>query len=177
MNPAPDALVQARRKDTEVRKQRVLNAAERLSREGEELTVSSVARQARVHRSFIHRHPDLHAAVQAKAAATVERPDGTTISRASLKAELATATERCRRQAERITQLERRLSEELGAELWRQTGLGPPPDMDALQRQNTHLEQQVIRLRQQLADREDDLDAARSANRELMTRLNRTQPS
>jgi hypothetical protein len=32
-----------------------------------EISVSAVAAQARVHRSFIHRHPDLHAAALAAA--------------------------------------------------------------------------------------------------------------
>jgi chromosome segregation ATPase len=47
-------------------------------------------------------------------------------------------------------------------------------DIDALSQKITHLEQQAIDLRPQVAEREDDLAAARSANRELMAQLNAT---
>ena len=37
-----------------------------MTSDGSEITISSVAARARVHRSFIHRHPDLHAAARAE---------------------------------------------------------------------------------------------------------------
>jgi chromosome segregation ATPase len=49
-------------------------------------------------------------------------------------------------------------------------------DIDALSQKITHLEQQAIDLRPQVAERDDDLAAARSANRELMAQLNATTP-
>ena len=48
----------------------------------------------------------------------------------------------------------------------------PPPTFDALNQKITHYEQQAADLRLQLEDRDDELAAARAANRELMTRLN-----
>ena len=39
------------------------------------------------------------------------------------------------------------------------------------------LEQQVVDLRLQLEERDQDLTAARAANRELMTRLNAARPT
>jgi hypothetical protein len=39
------------------------------------------------------------------------------------------------------------------------------------------LKQQTVDLRQQLSDRTEELDAARTANRELMAKLNRPAPS
>jgi hypothetical protein len=39
----------------------------------------------------------------------------------------------------------------------------------------TEREQQILELRRQLEERGDELDAARAANRELMTQLN-TRP-
>ena len=68
--------------------------------------------------------------------------------------------------------LEKRLSEALGEHAWRESGLGNPPDIDALHQQITHLEQQAADLRLQLEERDEDLAAARTANRELMTRIN-----
>lgn len=49
----------------------------------EEITVSAVSRAAGVHRSLIYRHPDLHAAVTAHAAA--EPPPGTAIGPSASK--------------------------------------------------------------------------------------------
>jgi len=39
------------------------------------------------------------------------------------------------------------------------------------------LEQQVVDLRLQLEERDQDLTAARAANRELMTRINASRPT
>jgi ABC-type transporter Mla subunit MlaD len=87
------------------------------------------------------------------------------------------SAERNRRQALRTAQLEKRLSEALGETVWQQTGLGASSALDALQRQISHLEQQVVDLGRQLADRTDELEAARATSRELMAQLNRRAPS
>ena len=80
--------------------------------------------------------------------------------------------DRAVRLAARVRQLEQRLSEALGEQTWRESGLGTPADSDALNQKITHLEQQAIDLRLQLEERDQDLAAARSANRELMAQLN-----
>lgn len=64
-----------------------------------------------------------------------------------------------------IAQLERRLSESLGQDAWRASGLGAPTDIDTLQQRIAHLEQEVLDLKAELADRDDDLAAARITNR------------
>jgi phage-related minor tail protein len=89
-----------------------------------------------------------------------------------LKADLLAACERGLRLTARTRQLEKRLSEALGEQAWRQSGLGAPADIDALNQKITHLEQQAADLRLQLGERDQDLAAARAANRELMTQLN-----
>ena len=71
-----------------------------------------------------------------------------------------------------MRQLEKRLSEALGDQAWHESGLGAPADTDALSQQITHLEQQAIDLRLQLEEQDQDLAAARAANRELMAQLN-----
>jgi hypothetical protein len=65
------------------------------------------------------------------------------------------------------------MSELLGEQVWRETGLGAPADVDQLQRRITELEQQVVELRNQAEERDEELEAARAANRPLLTNLNR----
>ncbi len=136
---------------------------------------SAIARAAGVDRTFLYRHADLlgqvHAAQASPATADGASP---TVSRASLQADLVNAHGQITRQAARIRQLERRLSEELGEQAWRESGLGAPTDIDQLQRQVTALEQQTVDLTRQIEERDQELDAARAANRELITQLNTT---
>src|SRR5262249_60782839 len=93
---------------------------------------------------------------------------------APLQAALLAAQERAARLAARVRQPEKPLSEALGERAWRESGLGAPADIDALIQKITHLEQQAIDLRLQLGERDQDLAAARDANRELMAQLNTT---
>ncbi|WP_291408888.1 hypothetical protein [Actinophytocola sp.] len=69
--------------------------------------------------------------------------------------------------------MEKKLSELLGEQAWRESGLGAPADIEQLQRRIADLEQQVVDLRGQLAERDEELDAARTANRELIANLNK----
>ena len=172
MSSSTSALTESRRRDSAVRRQRVINAVSTLAAAGDDLSVSSVARAARVHRSFIYRHGDLHAAVHDQAARDTTPSDSTRASRQALQADLANAFERSTRQTQRISQLERKLSHLLGENAWRESGLGAPADIDALHQRITSLEQQLAVVTVQLAARDDDLDAARNANRELMAHLN-----
>ena len=97
---------------------------------------------------------------------------GPAVTRASLHADLLAAHERALRLTTRIQQLEKRLSEVLGDQAWRESGLGAPADIDALNHKIADLEQQIIDLRLQLEERDSELAAARAANRELMAQLN-----
>ena len=138
----------------------------------------AIARAAGVDRSFLYRHRDLLAqihALQAEPPATAAAT-GPAVTRASLQADLLAAHERAARLNTRVQHLEKRLSEALGEHAWRESGLGTPTDIDALNQQITHLEQQVIDLRLQLAERDQDLAAARATNRELMARINARPP-
>ena len=91
-----------------------------------------------------------------------------------MQADLLAAHERAIRLTARVRQLEHRLSEDLGEQAWRESGLGTPADIDALAQKIARLEQQAIDLRLQLEQRDEDLTAARAANRELMAQLNTT---
>jgi chromosome segregation ATPase len=129
-----------------------------------------------VDRTFLYRHRDLLARIHALEAVPPAPADGASpaVTRASLQADLLAAHERAVRLSARVRQLEKRLSESLGEQAWRESGLGAPADIDALSQKITHLEQQAIDLRLQVAERDDDLAAARSANHELMAQLNAT---
>jgi polyhydroxyalkanoate synthesis regulator phasin len=163
-----------RHADTARRRQRVLAALDRAVAEGAELGASAIARAAGVDRSFLYRHRDLLEKIHAADTEPPATTEGTgpAVTRASLQADLLAAHERAARLNERVQHLEKRLSEALGEQSWRESGLGTPTDIDTLHQQITHLEQQVVDLRLQLAERDEDLEAARVANRELMTRLN-----
>jgi len=97
------------------------------------------------------RHRRLHLPPQARAGQvrpTTNNTTGPQVSRNSLLSELANLTGRNTRLAGQVARLE--------------------------QRKLDHLEQQVAELRDQLAEREEDLQASRATNRQLMTHLNGT---
>ena len=169
------AAAAGRQADSARRRQRVIKALNQAVADGAEISVAGIARAAGVDRSFLYRHRDL--LEQLHAAETQPRitaGTGPTVSRASLHADLLAAHERAARQAARVHQLEKRLSELLGEQTWRASGLGAPDDIDALKQRIIHLEQQVADLRMRLAEQGDELSAARAANRDLMRRANTT---
>lgn len=170
---ASKAMADGRRADTTRRRQRVIASLDRAVADGTEIGVSTIARAAAVDRSFLYRHRDLLEKIHALAAEPPAGADaGPAVTRASLQADLLAAHERAARLHTRVQHLEKHLSEALGEQAWRESGLGTPADIDALHQQITHLEQQVIDLRLQLDERNEDLAAARATNRELMTRIN-----
>lgn len=169
------AMTQGRRADTIRRRQRALTALNDAINDGDEISVVSIARRAGVDRSFIYRHTDLLAQIHAAATQPVNAAGvGPTVSRASLQTDLHNAQQRAARLAARVHQLEGRLSQALGEKAWHESGLGTPDDIDQLKHQIVTLEQHAVDLRLQLEERGQELDAARAANRELMTRLNST---
>ncbi len=144
--------------------------------DGSEITVSAVAGRARVHRSFIHRHPDLHAAVLKAAAdaTTSPSPVSTAISHRSVLAENANLHEQNRRHARQISDLETRLSELLGQHAFDRSGLGAPASTAAVHADLEAERQTVLNLRRALQERDEELAAARETNRRLMNQLNRS---
>lgn len=89
-----------------------------------------------------------------------------------LRADLANAHARNTRLVTQIRRLERRLSELLGEQAWRESGLGAPADHEELQRHVARLEQMNTELSATLEERDAELEAARAANRELTRSLN-----
>jgi hypothetical protein len=173
--PASTAMTDGRRADSARRRQRVIKALSDAASTGQEVSVSGIARAAGVDRTFLYRHRDLLARIHGIQAS----PAGASgaipaVTRASLQADLLAAHERSLRLSARIQQLEKRLSATLGEHAWRESGLGAPADIDQLNTRIVTLEQQATDLRILLEERQDELTAARAANRELMARLNTT---
>jgi len=167
------AMIAGRRSDTERRRQRVLAALTSAATNGEDLAVSAIARRAGVDRTFLYRHRDLLAQIHTAATQPTSTHHGHAVSRASLQADLAAAHARNGRLTHHVRHLEKRLSELLGEHAWQASGLGAPHDIDQLHHRITTLEQHVTHLTVQLEERGQELDAARAANRELITNLNR----
>jgi hypothetical protein len=167
------SLREGRQADSARRRQRVIAALNHAAAQGIGISASGIARAAGVDRTFLYRHRDLLEKIHAfQAEPATGNGVGPTVSRASLQADLLAAHERAVRLNARVHHLEKRLSEALGEQAWRESGLGAPADVDALNQKITHLEQQAIDLQQQLDERDEDLAAARATNRELMARLN-----
>ncbi|MFE1556709.1 DUF6262 family protein [Streptomyces sp. NPDC058734] len=168
-----EAMVRGRQADTERRRARVAQAIHDLQGAGEEVSVTAVARRAGVDRTFLYRHRDLLTLVR-----TAERTPaggavvGAAVSRASLMVDLAAANERNTRLMGRITLLEQRLSQLMGEQTWKQSGLGAPDSVDKLQQRVVQLEQEKGDLKLKVDDALEDLEAARATNRELTRALN-----
>jgi integrase len=170
-------LAEGRQADSARRRQRVLKALNQAAASGGELSVSAIARAAQVDRTFLYRHRDLLEQLHTLAAQPPgSAGTGPAVTRASLQADLANAQARSSRLASRVQQLEKRLSETLGEQAWRQSGLGAPDDIEQLKARITTLEQQLTDLRLREEELTEELHAARAANRELMTRLNAPSP-
>ncbi|MFF3129986.1 hypothetical protein ACFVRD_49425 [Streptomyces sp. NPDC057908] len=168
------AMTDGRRADGARRRQRVKSAILHATRTGTAISVSGIARQAGVDRTFLYRHRDLLALIHAAELrpSASDLAAGPPVSLASLQVDLANAHARNTRLVTQIRRLERRLSELTGEQVWRESGLGAPADHDELQRQVTRLEQTNTELSATLEEKEAELEAARAANRELTRALN-----
>ena len=170
-----EALIASRRRDSTRRTQRVLNALDQLFATGEEISVSAVTRAAGVDRSFLYRHHDLRSQIHARAADPAPTPVSAKASRQSLLADIAKFRDQAQRLRRQNASLTARLSELLGQEAFRASGLGSTDGTETLQARIRELEQQLLDLRQQLEERTGELDASRAANRDLMALANRAQ--
>ncbi|WTX44866.1 DUF6262 family protein (plasmid) [Streptomyces longwoodensis] len=161
---------------TERRRGRIQEAIQAAAHHGTPLTVSAIARAAGVDRTFLYRHRDLlqvlHTASIQSAGKT---PEPGTVTMASLQADLANANARAARLSARVQQLENRLSRHLGGQAWHESGLGSTAATEELQQRIIELEQRTVDLTTTLEEREDELQAARQANRHLTRALNQRE--
>ena len=169
----PSVLTSYRRRDVATRTARVRQALRDMQTDSSEITISAVAVRARVHRSFIHRHTELRAEVYSAAEAPTPPSASGAVTRRTLEADNLNLHQVIRRQAQQISDLQARLSEMLGEQAYTRSGLGAPHNDAALQEQILALENDVHQLRAALQERDEDLGAAREAQRQLMAQLNR----
>lgn len=167
-----DHLILARRNDSSRRRQKVLDALNRLRRDGEELSVSAVARAAGVDRSFLYRHHDLRSQILAVVDSPEPHRSDTHISQRSLLADCANLRAHNERLRQQNSALSQRLSELLGEQVFHEAGIGRTDEIKALREQVAEHEQELLDRRQDLQDRDDELFAARAANRDLIASLN-----
>lgn len=169
-----EAMITGRRADSDRRRARVKRALDVAREQRLAMSVASIARAAGVDRSFLYRHSDLLAEIHASQATATPQHEAL-VTNESLKVDLRNAQQRIARLATHNRQLEHKLSDFLGERAWLESGLGTAPDIDQLQQQITGLEQRNKALQRQLEERDGELDAARAANRELISTLNRSR--
>ena len=172
---------QARRIDTERKRQLVLAATDAQIQTGRHPTISSVARQAGVGRKFVYDHPDLRADIELKLAQATARHTGditaaARVTAASLRAELENSRAQNHRLTKQIRALEARLSKTEGARLVADELLPDAVIAELADRQLAEriaeVERQLFEARETARVATEELEAARIINRELMQRLN-----
>lgn len=170
-------LAALRRLDSAGKARRVLAALDTTIGTGEPLTIAALARRAQVSRRFIYDHPELRAEAERRSAETVGRHAGATaasarVTLASLRADLANAKAANHRQHTDLTALRRRLGQLLGLDALADSGHATT-GTSAADGRLPQLEHELFQAREELAQRTEELQAARQINRELISRLNR----
>jgi chromosome segregation ATPase len=180
-----DAMRNARRLDGQRKATLVAAAVEAALQRGQHLTIAAVARDAGVGRKFIYDHPELRAEIELKAAQAAHQQANTMIAAArvtgaSLRADLENSRAQNRRLQQQLRNLENRLSHVEGARLVADDLL--PSDVltqladQQLSQRVTELERQLFETTEALRRTTEELEAARTINRELMHHANRTDP-
>lgn len=186
------ALARARRHDSRVKRQRAAEALRAAEVSGEPISFPAVARRAGVSVSLLYTDRQLATAIAAardrQHQAGIQRhwqlPARSLVTEQSLRAELVNAKEQVRQLTTDVAALRERLAHHLGASADIARGWDMRPLLDGLEQRATELEADNHRLRQRVAQLEnnareltDNLDAARATNRDLMNELNRrTRP-
>lgn len=172
-----DRLTAARRLDSQTKTSQVLAALQATLDAGQTLSIAALARRAGVSRRFIYDHPELRAQAERCAAEAAERAAAIStasarVTLASLRADLANAKATNHRLNTELAGLRRRLGQLLGRDTLADLDHADP-DTPAPSARLVDLEQQLFQAREDVAQRGEELDAARQINRELIAKLNR----
>ena len=175
-----DRLVAARRLDSTTKTSQVLAALESALGAGQPLSIAALARRAGVSRRFIYDHPELRAQAERRAAETADHCAATSaanarVTLASLRADLANAKATNHRLNTELVGLRRRLGQLLGHDALADLEHAAP-DAGAANGRLAELEQSLFQAGEDLAQRSEELDAARQINRELLAKINRQRP-
>lgn len=179
MSGRGEAMVAQRRLDSQLKHQRVIAAVDAHLAAGHDLSVAALARHAGVSRKFIYAHPDLRVQIERRAeqatrASTERAVADARVTIASLRAVAANAKAQNGRLREQVRALEQRLSTMLGRAIAGEidpAGYVPP---DQLRAQFEREQARVFELEETLADAQEELDAVREINRELLAGQNRS---
>jgi hypothetical protein len=180
-----DAMVAARRRDSQQRRARVTQAIERMLADGTPITFTAVARRARVSTWLVHADGVREAIEQARNRQRTEPvtppPTLHEASQASLHTDLALARDEVKRLRARVEELHGKLRCALGDQLDNLTRTDLIARVDELVDHNTRLLAETHQVRSsnelltsRVAELEDDLAAARTSLRRMIRAENRT---
>ncbi len=182
------ALIRARRLDGRAKRARAHEVLRTMLEAGEPVSFAGLARRASVSVSLLYADKDLAARVadardrqrQAGSDRAWRLPPRSLVTEQSLRVDLANAKEQVRQLHEEVRLLRQSLARTLGADADRARGRATTPMLDELEHRaaelevaNVEMRREVSQLTTQLQDAHDSLDAARVANRDLMSLLNR----
>lgn len=180
MNDRTDAMRRQRVLSATYKFERVIAVTRSLLERGDEPAMAEIARRAEVSRNFLYK-PEVRHAIATEVQAAGEQLSArltasSRVTAASLRAELENYKAQNGRLREQVRQLEAKLSKVLGEAILDELPLDdhPGPGTEArLQERVEQLQNDALELRDALADREDQLEAVRTINRELVTQQNR----
>lgn len=178
MSRAPEAMIAAKAKRNEQKRESVLEVIRQMVEEMHPAlnNYSEIAHRAGVHRNYVAGR--FAAEIElAQTEAKRHYATGTayrhSMSVASLRAERTMFQEQSQTQAKELARLRKRLGIELGREIAAEhLGLDQTPELAALRDTNERLAARVTDLEIQLRDAQEDLEAARRTNKKLVRQLN-----
>jgi len=183
------AMGKARRRDGEIKRRQAAEALEAMVGAGERISFPAVARRAGVSVTLLYAEPALVSRVaeardrqrQAGRDRAWRLPSRALVTEQSLRTDVANAKDQVRRLTEEVGLLRERLARDLGAEADIARGRLASPMLDQLEERaaeleaaNSSLRRRVAELENETHDLAEDLQAARTMNRELMSELNRS---
>lgn len=174
-----DALAASRRLDSTTKAARVRAAINTIAIAGAPLNIAALARSAKVSRRFIYDHPELRAEAEQQAVRSAERDSAalrgdTRVTAASLRADLANAQAANQRSQTELAALRRRLGRLLGQDVLAEIVGDHDAQLNAVVAPRIdELERTLFEAHEELAQRTEELAAARQINRELLERLNK----
>lgn len=180
MTDRTEAMRQQRSLTSTHKFERVVAVTRALLERGDDPAMAEIARRAEVSRNFVYKPEVRHAiALEMQAAGEQLSARLTTSSRvtaASLRVELENYKAQNGRLRDQLRQLEGKLSRVLGAAVLDDLPIDDHRDVGTearLQERIEHLENEALDLRDAIADREEQLEAVRTINRELVAQQNR----
>lgn len=172
-----DVLRQARQDDSRTKRGRVLTVIAKMLEDQEPITFTSVARAAKVSQWLVYangvREHIENGRQQARQAARAQA-EGKTTAPAGLKAEIAVLREDNRRLRNEREQLQYALRRDLGRQLDQIGTADLEARVDELAAANQELSADLAAIKQELAETQDNLAAARDSLRRMIRSENQT---